>query len=46
MTCTACLDQSRALDGLTPDAWTGDKGYVGRGMVTPIKKIEDVELLD
>jgi hypothetical protein len=41
-----CLDQSGALDGLTPDAWTGDKGYVGRGMVTPIKKIEGVELLD
>ena len=41
-----CLDQSGALDGLTPDAWTGDKGYVGRSMVTPIKKIEGVELLD
>ena len=41
-----CLDQSGALDGLTPDAWTGDKGYVGRGVVTPIKKIEGVELLD
>ena len=41
-----CLDQSGVLDGLTPDAWTGDKGYVGRGMVTPIKKIEGVELLD
>ena len=41
-----CLDQSGALDGLVPDAWTGDKGYVGRGMVTPIKKIEGVELLD
>jgi len=23
-----CLDQSGALDGLVPDAWTGDKGYV------------------
>ena len=41
-----CLDHSGALDGLTPDAWTGDKGYVGRGMVTPIKKIEGIELLD
>jgi hypothetical protein len=41
-----CLDQSGVLDGLAPDAWTGDKGYVGRGMVTPIKKIERVELLD
>src|SRR4030081_2858188 len=40
-----CLDQSGVLDGLTPDAWTGDKGYVGRAMVTPIKKIEGVELL-
>jgi hypothetical protein len=41
-----CLDESGALDGLNPDDWTGDKGYVGRGMVTPIKKIEGIELLD
>jgi hypothetical protein len=41
-----CLDESGALDGLNPDDWTGDKGYVGRGMVAPIKKIEGIELLD
>ena len=41
-----CLDESGALDGLDSDDWTGDKGYVGRGMVTPIKKTEGVELLD
>jgi DDE superfamily endonuclease len=42
-----CLDESGALDGLNPGDWTGDKGYVGRGMITPIKKKpgED-ELLD
>jgi hypothetical protein len=26
--------------------WTGDKGYVGRDMLTPIKKTKERELLD
>ena len=33
-----CLDESGVLDTLNPRDWTGDKGYVGRGMITPIKK--------
>jgi len=41
-----CLDTSAALDGLNPRDWTGDKGYVGRGMITPIKKTNGIDLLD
>jgi DDE superfamily endonuclease len=41
-----CLDESGALHTLDPRDWTGDKGYVGRGMVTPTKKIPELELLD
>src|SRR4051812_8090412 len=33
-----CLDESGALDGLNPGDWPGDKGYVGRAMIRPIKK--------
>jgi hypothetical protein len=43
---TYCLRTSGAL---TPDAavnWTGDKGYVGTGMLTPIKKPTHRDLLD
>jgi hypothetical protein len=41
-----CLDESGALDSLDPGNWIGDKGYVGRGMATPIKKIACREMLD
>jgi len=41
-----CLDTSGALDGLNPGGWTGDKAYVGRSMITPIKKSMGIELLD
>jgi DDE superfamily endonuclease/Helix-turn-helix of DDE superfamily endonuclease len=41
-----CLDESGALDGVNPSDWTGDKGYVGRGMITPIKKSKVRKLLD
>ena len=41
-----CLDESGALHTLDPRDWTGDKGYVGRGMITPIKKIQTRGLLD
>ena len=37
-----CLDESGALHTLDPRDWTGDKGYVGRGMITPIKKIPEL----
>ncbi len=41
-----CLDVSAALTGMDPSNWFGDKGYVGRGIITPIKKPEHRELLD
>ena len=41
-----CLDESGVLDTLNPRDWTGDKGYVGRDMITPVKKINGGELLD
>lgn len=41
-----CLDESDALATLNPCDWTGDKGYVGRGIVTPIKKTKGEKLLD
>ncbi len=42
-----CLDESGALATLNLCDWTGDKGYVGRDMVTPIKKTaKKEELLD
>ena len=40
-----CLDESRALDGLNPGDWTGDKGYVGRDIITPVKKSSKNEYL-
>ncbi len=41
-----CLDESGVL--LTPDSgnWVGDKGYVGKNMITPIKKPKHRKLLD
>ncbi len=41
-----CLDESGVLETLDPRDWTGDKGYIGRGMITPIKKIKGSEQLD
>ncbi len=42
----ACLDASGVLDGMDPSNWIGDKGYIGRDMITPIKKPLHRELLD
>lgn len=42
----ACLDLSGAMTGADPANWFGDKGYVGRGMTTPIKKPAHRDLLD
>jgi hypothetical protein len=42
----ACLDASGVLDGMDPANWMGDKGYVGRDMLTPIKKPAHRDLLD
>ena len=41
-----CLDESGVLTGLHPGDWTGDKGYVGRGMITPLKKVNKQPHLD
>jgi len=43
---TYCLGESDVLLTLDPSGWVGDKGYVGNGMITPIKKPAGRELLD
>ena len=35
---------SGLLEGMDPSGWIGDKGYVGRGMITPHKKPPNGEL--
>jgi hypothetical protein len=41
-----CLRESGALTSDAAPNWTGDKGYVGAGMLTPIKKPTHRDLLD
>ena len=43
---SAALAISGVLDGADPKDWMGDKGYVGAGMITPIKKPAHRKLLD
>jgi DDE superfamily endonuclease len=43
---TYSLGDSGALLTLDPGNWVGDKGYVGNGMITPIKKSTHRDLLD
>ena len=40
----AALDASGLLDGIDPSGWIADKGYIGRGMITPYKKLPNGEL--
>ena len=40
----AALDSSGLLEGIDPSGWIADKGYVGRGMITPHKKPPNGEL--
>ena len=40
----AALGASGLLEGMDPSGWIGDKGYVGRGMITPHKKPPNGEL--
>ena len=40
----AALDASGLLEGIDPSGWIADKGYVGRGMITPHKKPPNGEL--
>ena len=41
-----CLSESGILLTLDPADWIADKGYVGNGIITPVKKPEFRELLD
>jgi hypothetical protein len=41
-----CLRESDVLSGIDPGRWIGDKGYVGTGMITPIRKPAHRDLLD
>ena len=42
---SAALKISGVLDTLEPGNWMGDKGYIGAGMITPIRKPAHRELL-
>jgi hypothetical protein len=41
-----CLGESGILSGVDAGRWIGDKGYVGAGMITPIRKPAHRDLLD
>ncbi len=41
-----CLGESEVLLAFDPGNWAGDKGYVGNGMITPVKKPAHRDLLD
>lgn len=43
---THCLRESGVLLTLDPGRWIGDKGYIGNGMITPIRKPACRRLLD
>jgi hypothetical protein len=41
-----CIRESDVLSGVTPGSWIADKGYIGSGMITPIRKPAHRDLLD
>jgi hypothetical protein len=41
-----CLAESGMLETMDPADWIGDKGYIGNGMITPIRKPPGRKLLD
>jgi hypothetical protein len=41
-----CIGESGVLSGVAPGFWIADKGYVGSGMITPIRKPAHRDLLD
>jgi hypothetical protein len=43
---THCLRESGVLLTLDPASWIGDKGYIGNGMITPIRKPAHRKLLE
>jgi hypothetical protein len=42
----AALTTSGALDTLQPASWIGDRGYIGKNMIKPVRKPPHRELLD
>ena len=42
---SAALDISGVLESLNPANWMGDKGYIGKGMLTPFRKPPGGQLL-
>ena len=43
---SVALNMSAVLETLEPAHWMGDKGYIGKGMITPIRKPACRKLLD
>jgi hypothetical protein len=41
-----CIGESGVLSGVAPGSWIADKGYIGSGMITPIRKPAHRDLLD
>ena len=41
-----CIGESDVLSGVDPGRWIADKGYIGSGMITPIRKPAHRVLLD
>jgi hypothetical protein len=41
-----CIGESGILSGVVPGSWIADKGYIGSGMITPIRKPAHRDLLD
>ena len=42
---TYCLSESGVLLTLDPGSWIGDKAYIGKGMITPVRKPAHRDLL-
>ncbi|WP_219814992.1 transposase family protein, partial [Rathayibacter iranicus] len=42
----AALRASGVLEGMNPQNWFGDKGYIGLGIITPIRKNPDRDTLE
>jgi DDE superfamily endonuclease/Helix-turn-helix of DDE superfamily endonuclease len=41
-----CIGESGVLSGVNPGSWVADKGYIGSGMITPVRKPAHREMLD
>lgn len=41
-----CTGESRVFSEIDPRSWIADKGYIGSGMITPIRKPAHRDLLD